>query len=252
MKSRIQLVIPAAGLGSRFTKIGIKTPKPLIDVLGEPMLIRVIKNFSLTNEDKVLVICMKNDELPQRLSPLTDKLAPKVIYLEIDQLSEGPADTVAKSRHTLELDQPLIIANSDQYVSAGLPQFIDTLLSEKYDGTILTMKAHGNKWSYVLKNSEGYIIEVKEKLEISDEATVGIYGWLKASSFFESHDKQKRAEDKVNNEFYVAPTYNYLISEGANIIPVNIGAHGENVHGLGTPEDLNDFVQNASLKTYFQ
>ena len=47
MKTPIQLVIPAAGAGSRFREVGIATPKPLIPISGIPMIIWVITNFKL-------------------------------------------------------------------------------------------------------------------------------------------------------------------------------------------------------------
>ena len=36
----INIVIPMAGLGSRFSKAGYEKPKPFIDVNGKPMIHR--------------------------------------------------------------------------------------------------------------------------------------------------------------------------------------------------------------------
>jgi len=47
---------------------------------------------------------------------------------------------------------------------------------------------------------------------------------------------------RSNNEFYVAPTYNYLIENGFSVETMLIGDHGVAVHGLGTPKDLGDFL----------
>ena len=45
---------------------------------------------------------------------------------------------------------------------------------------------------------------------------------------------------RVNNEFYVAPVYNEAIEEGKVIKPWVI----DKMWGLGTPEDLNHFLNH--------
>lgn len=42
----VQFVIPMAGAGSRFQKAGYKLPKPLIPVLGKPMIQLVVENLT--------------------------------------------------------------------------------------------------------------------------------------------------------------------------------------------------------------
>ena len=44
LDTHVQVVIPAAGQGSRFSKAGWKKPKPFIDINGRPMLDHVICN----------------------------------------------------------------------------------------------------------------------------------------------------------------------------------------------------------------
>lgn len=50
MTQPLQLLIPAAGKGSRFADVGFQTPKPLIPMWGIPMLIWVLNNFPLAQE----------------------------------------------------------------------------------------------------------------------------------------------------------------------------------------------------------
>ncbi len=47
--------------------------------------------------------------------------------------------------------------------------------------------------------------------------------------------------DRVNNEFYTCPVYNYCIAEGQKIKIYNIDF--EAMHGLGTPEDLTLYLE---------
>jgi dTDP-glucose pyrophosphorylase len=104
------------------------------------------------------------------------------------------------------------------------------------------MNASSNAWSYVGRDSSGNVSNIVEKVEISNEATVGVYGWNRAVdakvSFLDTFHRDLR----TNNEFYVAPTYNYLIENGFSVETMLIGDHGVAVHGLGTPKDLDDFL----------
>ena len=237
----IQLVIPAAGLGSRFASIGINTPKPLIQVLELPMIAWVIGNFKLLSSDKVIIITRPELGLEEELLPITKNLNFPVSFVYVDHVTEGPAISVSLAKSLLKMDDSLIVANSDQFVSSDLGNFLDEVRGGKSDGQILTMNASGNKWSYVKRNESSEIIEIKEKVEISDEATVGIYGWSQALNFFNSLQFMVSADDRTNGEFYVAPTYNYLVQEGLIISGLNIGNVESQVHGLGTPEDLEIF-----------
>jgi NDP-sugar pyrophosphorylase family protein len=241
MNRNIQLVIPAAGLGSRFRNAGFLRPKPLIDVLGLPMISWVIGNFTLEPGDKVVVVGKAGDDLESHLSNSYPGLDVK--FIEVDVLTSGPASTVQFAYKHLDPNLPFIVANSDQYISSGLYDFVNVVRNQEFDGVILTMEACGNKWSYVTRNTNGFINEVREKVEISNEATVGIYAWSRPSDFAQSLSEMIKSDDRVNGEFYVAPTYNYLIKNKMKIKPFHIGKVSDSVFGLGTPEDLEIFLE---------
>ena len=47
------------------------------------------------------------------------------------------------------------------------------------------------------------------------------------------------ANDRVNNEFYLCPVYNYLIKNGGVVRISEI----QEMWGLGTPEDLDTYLK---------
>lgn len=247
---KIQLVIPAAGLGSRFSSVGVTTPKPVIDVQGLPMISWVIGNFNLLPTDVVIIVTRPEIGLSEILLPYLQTFHCRVELVYVDEVTEGPAITVSLAKSVLDLEEPLIVANSDQYVSAGLDNFVDQVRNSSSCGQILTMAASGSKWSYIRRNVAGDISEVREKVEISNEATVGIYGWSKATYFFESLESMLASDDRTNGEFYVAPSYNYIIEQKLPVSAINIGDVEHEVHGLGTPEDLEIFMQHVRLQDY--
>jgi len=92
-------------------------------------------------------------------------------------------------------------------------------------------------------NDAGQITELREKQPISDEATVGIYNFATGAGFIAAADSMISKNIRTNNEFYVAPVYYEMIAAGQTIGIFNIGTVGDGMYGLGTPEDLNAFLQ---------
>jgi hypothetical protein len=112
------------------------------------------------------------------------------------------------------------------------------------------MNATDSKWSYVERDSNGEVINVVEKVAVSDEATVGVYGWKSALIAKNAINAMKADGLKVNGEFYVAPSYNYLLKQGGKISTFCVGDVETDVHGLGTPEDLDLFLLNSDIDKY--
>lgn len=137
-----------------------------------------------------------------------------------------------------------MIANSDQIVDISITDFIDDCLNRKLDGSILTFldKELNPKWSFAKINSKELVIEVKEKEAISEHATVGIYMFSRGEDFVNGAIDMIIENDRVNNEFYTCPVYNYIIKENKRIGIYDINA--EAMHGIGTPEDLNNYLKN--------
>ncbi len=247
--NRINLVLPAAGLGSRFRDIGELRPKPLIPVFDIPMIMWVLLNFPLSSNDKVWIISQTKDSIPDAIRHLLNALPFEVEFLEIDGLTEGPASTVNLVLKNLPDSEGLIVANTDQYVFSDLSPFVEMVRSKTSAGQILTMHASSNAWSYVGRNSNGKIDRVIEKVEISDEATVGVYGWATVTFAKRAFEDTFQRNVRTNNEFYVAPTYNYLIDQGLTVETYLVGAHGKAVHGLGIPVDLESFLKNPEARS---
>jgi len=146
-------------------------------------------------------------------------------------------------------DNDLLIANSDQYIDIKIDDFISKSRNSKSDGVIMTFRSSHPKWSYARTNEKGRVLETAEKRVISDNATVGIYYFKKGKDFVSGAQSMIHKNIRHNNEFYVCPVFNELIITGKNIYTHDIGA--ESMHGLGTPEDLNLFMQkldNGQIK----
>ena len=231
-----------AGLGSRFKSAGYEQPKPFIDVLGMPMILRVMLNLQLV-DSRFILIARKEHLEKEKI--IVDKIRDKysnVIIIGIDKLTEGTASTVLYAKKHIDSDSPLLIANSDQIVDIEIADFIKECLNKNHDGSILTFNdpSRNPKWSFAKKNNLDLVIEVREKVPISEEATVGIYFFTKGSDFVDAAVQMIIENDRVNNEFYTCPTYNYLIDNGKKIGTYMINQ--DYMNGIGIPEDLENYI----------
>jgi NDP-sugar pyrophosphorylase family protein len=238
----LNIVIPMAGAGSRFEKEGYTDPKPLIRVNGTPMIKAVVDNLRPTRPHRFIFICQQAHVEAYGLRDRLSAWAPGCAIVEITGLTEGAACTVLTATDLINTDAPLMIANSDQYVDADIDEYLGVLDRESLDGLIMTMWADDTKWSFVGLDDEGLVTRVVEKEVISNEATVGIYNFRTGRSFVHAAGSMIANNERVNNEFYVAPTYNQLIRAGGRIGIHNVGRVGEGMYGLGTPADLVAFL----------
>jgi dTDP-glucose pyrophosphorylase len=108
------------------------------------------------------------------------------------------------------------------------------------DGGIVTFKSTHPKWSFAKVDDNGYVTEVAEKNPISDNATVGFYYWKHGSDFVRYAEKMIEKNIRVNNEFYVCPVFNQAVQDNKKIRVYEV----KKMWGLGTPEDLNFYLEN--------
>jgi NDP-sugar pyrophosphorylase family protein len=230
-----------AGEGSRFAKAGYVKPKPFIDVAGKSMIVRVLENLAYDDAKYILIARKEHLEKEKELVESIKKDF-NVEFIPIDNLTEGTACTVLYASKFINNNEPLLIANSDQIVDLNISDFIEECSNRKLDGLILTFIDINQdpKWSFAKINDLGLVTQVKEKQAISKYATVGVYMFSKGSDFVNSAIDMIIRNDRVNNEFYTCPAYNYLIDNGGMVGVYNIDF--KQMHGIGTPDDLSQYL----------
>jgi dTDP-glucose pyrophosphorylase len=144
------------------------------------------------------------------------------------------------AKEFIDNDNPLFFANSDQFVEWDSNEFFYKMNETDCDGGIVTFKATHPKWSFAKVDERGYVTEVAEKNPISDIATVGFYYWKRGGDFVKYAERMIEKDIRVNNEFYVAPVFNQAIEDCKIIRTFDV----PKMWGIGTPEDLNYFIEN--------
>ena len=235
---KMNVLIPMAGAGSRFEKAGYTFPKPLIDVRGKPMIQWVVDNLNV--EAKYIFIVQQSHFKKYNLKETLSNFCPNNEIIQIDGITEGAACTTLLAKQYIDKDEPLIIANSDQFVEWESDEFIYSCSASDLDANILTFNSTHPKWSYAKLNDLGFVTEVAEKKPISDLATAGIYYWRKGSDYVKYAEQMIDKNIRVNSEFYVCPVFNEAIQDNKKVRTYNI----DKMWGLGTPEDLEHFLKN--------
>jgi dTDP-glucose pyrophosphorylase len=238
----MNIVVPMAGRGSRFAVAGYQTPKPLLPLGGRPMVEWVIDNIRPMRSHRFIFLCLidhinQYPDVPRALK----RICPDCVIVPVTSVTEGAACTVLLAREHINSDAALMIANSDQYVSLDIEEYLKIGDRPDVDGHIMTFWSDHPKWSYCRLNSHGLVTEVVEKKVISNDATVGIYNFRRGSDFVQAADKMIAEDQRVNGEFYVAPVYNRLIADGHSILVGPTGRERDGMYGLGTPEDFEFF-----------
>ena len=236
--SKMNVLIPMAGAGSRFAEAGYTFPKPLIEVGNKPMIQVVTDNLNI--EAHHIFIVQKEHYQKYNLETVLKLIKPNCSIVQVEGVTEGAACTTLLAKKLINNDNPLVIANSDQFVEWNANEVMYAFSTEGIDGGILTFQSTHPKWSYAKKNDSGFVSEVAEKKPISTNATVGIYYYKKGSDYVKCAEEMIEKDIRTNNEFYVCPVYNQLIEKGGKVRTKDI----RKMWGLGTPEDLNNFMNN--------
>lgn len=239
----LNIVVPMAGRGSRFAKVGYPLPKPLIDIYGHPMIEHVTRNIIPSVSHRFIYICLLEHIQRYDLQKRLENFAPGCIVVPVDHVTEGAASTVLLAEKYIDNTDPLMIANSDQYVDINIDSYLTAM--GDFDGLIMTMNADDPKWSFIQHDEQGLVTLLREKEVISNEATVGVYNYKRGKDFV-YYAKQMIAKNiRVNDEFYVAPVYNEMVEAGKKVVFFNVGREDAGMYGLGTPEDLEKFLKTC-------
>ena len=239
------LLLPIAGLGSRFQKEGYEMPKPLIKVSGKPMAVQALMDLPLTDKQKFV---LREDMYGINL--LQEALQKNVIAAEfsiLDHITDGQASTCVEGANGLAMNEPVTIAacdngmiyDSDLFISLMDSNDVDVIVwaARGYPGAIRNPEMYG----WIDADETGVIQNVSVKKPLSDPKTdpiiVGAFTFKKMSYFLRSVEKMKERDGQINGEYYVDTAINDAISLGLSCVLFEIDYY----ICWGTPNDLRTF-----------
>ena len=210
----------------------------MIEVRKKPMIQVVVENLNI--KANFIYVVQKSHREKYNLDVLLSLITPGCKIVETEGMTEGAACTALLAKDYINSDSPLFFANSDQFVEWDSNEFLYKMNETDADGGIVSFKATHPKWSFAKIDDKGLVTEVAEKKPISDIATVGYYYWKHGADFVKYAEQMIEKDVRVNGEFYVCPVFNEAIGDNKQIRTFNV----DGMWGLGTPEDLNYFLEN--------
>ena len=238
------IVIPMAGLSSRFFKAGYSKPKYMLEAKGKTLFEYSVESFSEYFNKEHFVFIVR--DVYGTVSFVNDKckllgIKSYEVFL-LHQESRGQADTVgiALKNINYNLDESLIIFNIDTFR-------LNFSIKEKLqgvDGYLEVFLGGGDNWSYVKKSDEDSekVVLTTEKKPISNLCSNGLYYFSKIIYFLESYDEYLKKDESEwsGGELYVAPLYNCLIERGLYISYKIIDE--SDIVFCGTPKEYEEFL----------
>jgi len=242
----LNVLIPMAGRGERFSSVGYDVPKPLIDIKGKPMIEWAVESLGFSSESTHYIFIVRKYEqssFNERLNVVLDGITKNKTVYSVDYITEGPCSTCLLAERSINNDSPLVICNCDQVMKWNGEYFISSCLNSPYDGVVVTYEESTPKNSYAKISSNGDVVRIEEKNVISNVSLNGIHFWKQGSYFVESAHTMIHDNERYNNEFYVGPTYNKMIASGKRVGIFHIPKQCHNP--VGVPSDVGLFLEKA-------
>lgn len=237
---KMTIIITMAGLGSRFRKAGYTVPKYEIMAKGKTLFEWSMDSLLGYSDcvEKIIFIVRKEDEATRFIKEKCRNYDyGEIDIIEINQLTDGQATTAMLGIDKCDRESPVLIYNIDTYIE---PYELKTE-NLNGDGHIPCFHAEGTHWSFVKLNDNNQVLEVKEKERISDNCSLGAYFFSSANLYRQIYTEYYKDNLRMEkNEKYIAPLYNYMITRGLAVTMSIVDE--KKVHVLGTPEELEAFV----------
>jgi len=228
-----------AGRGIRTSELG--QFKPFIEIEGRKILGWLFRSIAgkIKPQDKMIFIT--TDEYASDfkvLDGIRKVLKEELLDNDFDLITcpetpQGPSGSVYKAKGLVDVDEPVISVNCDQFIDFDMFEFD----SDK-QGFLPIYSNFGNKSSYV-EVQDGLITRVVEKQNISNLASAGVYSVVSGKALIWALEKQFELKQLTNNEYYIGPALNNLIKQGYQFYPTVVRAK----YDLGNVSGIEQFKQ---------
>lgn len=235
------IVIPMAGLSSRFFKAGYDIPKYQLDMCGKTVFARSLESFKAYFETDLFVIILRDvydtKAFVEREIQNLGIRNYKICVLEGE--TEGQAETVYLGIKDTADDEELYIFNIDTFRH----DFKKPDFAKYCDGYLEVFKGEGDHWSFVGIDENDKVVRTTEKERISDLCSDGLYYFNKVGVFKSLFEKTKSEKLYVKGELYIAPMYNLMLEQDADIRYDLIEL--SQIDFCGTPDEYDLLMKNG-------
>ncbi|CAJ2502195.1 Uu.00g095890.m01.CDS01 [Anthostomella pinea] len=252
----VNVILPIGGIGSRFAKQGYRYPKPLINIVGRPIILWLIDNLQLRKDDTVWMAINEDVDEVFRVGQLVSKAFPKldIRLVKLRHQTKGASETlyvVSQSMTREHLTRKTVSLDCDTIYWADILGRIRALPSG-CGGCFYFRDAGDNPiFSYLKTEQEAgleRIVDIQEKKAISRKANTGAYVFPSASKLrtWAAQNLDYIVQDDTEvGEFYTSHLILLMIHNDVTFL--GLGIEKKDFDCVGTPEQLQELLM--SLKS---
>jgi len=241
----MQVIITAAGLGTRFSNQGVLTPKPMATVMGRPAIQYLIEAFP---DYWSLIFVIGEHFRLSGLAELIQKLRPNSVIVYTAYSERGPIDTVLAAKNYLQPSLPTLVSYCDYSLVWNETDFLSKISEPLVDAGVVTYQGFHptylgpNTYCHALVDQQDQrILALQEKKlftnDIEKEKTsVGLYYFKTAEFLFSCLSEQLNQDLKYGREYYISLAIQAMMNVRPSIFVKNYQV--EQILQLGTPSDI--------------
>ena len=244
MMRHLHIVMPMAGEGSRFAKAGWTTPKPLIQLNGQPLFKHAIGSVSAEGIEMKYSFIVRQEHIDKYgIDAGIKSFLPEAKIFSVMKTTRGAVETCLMAESAISDDDAVIVMDCDlEFRSVKFIEIIKQILSQPIEqaggGALVSFESDQPKYSYAKVGSDGFVVRTAEKEVISHHALCGAYFFSNGKRFKEMAHRLLNEPEFKKPEYYVSLLYNYLLSDGEKVYLAPM----EEYYSYGTPEELSQYL----------
>lgn len=236
--------MPMAGEGSRFLKEGWTTPKPLIELNGQPLFKHAIS--SVTDKDiqmKYSFIVRQEHIDKYQIDKGIRSFLPEANLFSVVKTTRGAVETCLIAENAIADDDAVIVMDCDlEFRSKKFMEIIKQILNKPIEeatgGALVSFESNEPRYSYAALGEDGFVARTAEKEVISNHALCGAYFFASGRRFKQIAHLLLAESAFTKPEYYVSLLFNYLLKDGEKVWLAPM----EEYYSYGTPEELKRYL----------
>lgn len=240
----LHIIMPMAGEGSRFLKEGWTTPKPLIELNGQPLFKHAIS--SVTDKDiqmKYSFIVRQEHIDKYQIDKGIRSFLPEANLFSVVKTTRGAVETCLIAENAIADDDAVIVMDCDlEFRSKKFMEIIKQILNKPIEeatgGALVSFESNEPRYSYAALGEDGFVARTAEKEVISNHALCGAYFFASGRRFKQNAHLLLAEPAFTKPEYYVSLLFNYLLKDGEKVWLAPM----EEYYSYGTPEELKRYL----------
>lgn len=226
----MNIIIPLGGIGKRFSDNGYVKPKPLIKVLGKEVIFWLLDSLDIKKEDSVYIPYNEYLDI-YNFKEVVNDLYPNIKLTSLPP-TNGPSETIKLCINHFDIKGKIVLLDGDTWYEEDVLSKIrqnDNNLTTYFKSTTLEPL-----FSYIELN-DNRIVDIKEKVKISDNANSGCYVFKSTEEVLKYIDRIEKKSEK-----FISDIIKEMLKDEIYFSSVEV----KDFYVLGTPQQIIEFSKS--------